>query len=170
MGGARLPRGGRGSASERAPGLLVLFALLAALIALAACAPTAAPTAAPPPASPEPARLVALGSDGRAVELQPEPAEGSPPIDRERAIRLAADGLAGQPATAPRISLAVLSVPTADGGALALDHRRVWLVTFPGATFAADACACEGSPTRPSTLVAVDAADGTVLASFGVAG
>jgi hypothetical protein len=153
----RQPAPGRG----RAPALLGLVALLA----LAACAPAAAPTA-----QAEPSRLVALGSDGRAVELRPEPTEGSPLIDRERALRLAADGLAGQAAEAPRISLALLSVPTADGGALALDHRRVWLVTFPGTTFAADGCACEGSPTRPSTLVAVDAADGTVLASFGVAG
>src|SRR5206468_1174139 len=32
------------------------------------------------------------------------------------------------------------------------DHRRVWLVTFPGTTFAADAG--EGSPTRRGTLVA----------------
>ncbi|HEY3108151.1 MAG TPA: hypothetical protein VGL23_05330 [Chloroflexota bacterium] len=149
---------------------MLLGLLAAALIALAGCAPPAAPSVVAPATSPEPPRLIALGSDGRAVELRPEPTEGSPPIDRERALRLAADGLAGQSAAAPRISLALLSVPTAEGGALALDHRRVWLVTFPGATFAADACACEGSPTRPSTLVAVDATDGTVLASFGVAG
>src|SRR5438094_4620322 len=134
--------------------------LAAALIALAACAPTATPAAGPDAqataSASEPPLLVALGSDGRAVELRPEPAEGAPPVDRERAVRLAADGLAIKSAAGPRATLAVLSVPAADGGALALDHRRVWLVTFPDATFAADACACEGSPTRPSTLVAVD--------------
>jgi hypothetical protein len=154
---------------RRVADLSAPLALLVALIALGACAAvptaTARPVAAPTVALA--ARLVALGSDGRAVELRPEPADGTPPIERERAVRLASDGLAIRPASQPRTILALLSVPTADGGALALDHRRVWLVTFPDATFAADGCACEGSPTRPSTLVAVDAADGTVLASFG---
>jgi hypothetical protein len=51
-----------------------------------------------------------------------------------------------------------------------LEPRPVWLVTFRGALFETDACACEGHPTRPSTMVAVDASDGSVVAAFGLAG
>lgn len=111
--------------------------------------------------------LTALRSDGRLAELRWEATDGEVVVDEDQAVVAARAGI---PATAAaEASLAWLSVRGSDDGVLTLDRRKVWLVIFPDAAFAAgDACACEGAPSRPSTLVAIDAADGSVLASFGI--
>lgn len=111
--------------------------------------------------------ITALRSDGRLAELQWEAADGPVVVDNDAAVVAARAGIAAT--TAAEASLAWLSVRGSDDGVLTLDRRKVWLVIFPDAAFAAgDACACEGGPSRPSTLVAIDASDGSVLASFGV--
>jgi hypothetical protein len=93
--------------------------------------------------------------------------DGEVMVDRVHAVVAAQAGIPAT--TAVEASLVWLSVRSSDDGVLTLDRRKVWLVIFPDAAFAAgDACACEGAPSRPATLVAIDAADGTVLASFGI--
>lgn len=110
---------------------------------------------------------IALRSDGRLAELRWEATDGEVVVDREHAVVAARAGI--PPGADAEASLAWLSVRGSDDGVLTLDRRKVWLVVFPHAAFAAgDACACEGAPSRPGTLVAVDAGDGSVLASFGV--
>lgn len=111
--------------------------------------------------------ITALRSDGRLAELRWEASDGLVAVDRDHAVDAARAGIPAT--TAAEASLAWLSVRGSDDGVLTLDRRKVWLVVFRDAAFAAsDACACEGAPSRPATLVAIDAADGSVLASFGV--
>jgi hypothetical protein len=136
------------------------------LVFIMGCATPAGPATTDQPAVASPP-TIALRSDGRLAELRWEATDGEVVVDREHAVVAAR---AGVPAgAAAEASLAWLSVRGSDDGVLTLDRRKVWLVVFPDAAFAAgDACACEGVPSRPGTLVAVDAGDGSVLASFGV--
>jgi len=147
--------------------------LLTAAVLLMGCTGSVAPAGLAPvgrqPVAAERSMqaVTALRSDGRLAELRWEEADGPVVVDKDAAVVAAREGIA---ATAPaEASLAWLSVSGSDDGVLTLDRRKVWLVIFPDAAFAAgDACACEGGPSRPGTLVAVDASDGSVLASFGV--
>ena len=101
------------------------------------------------------------------AELQLEPTQDEVKVDRARAVIAARAGI---PTTAAaETSLVWLSVRGSDDGVQTLDRRKVWLVMFRDAAFSAgDACACEGSSRWPGTLVAIDAADGSVLAAFGI--
>lgn len=171
--------------------------LVSAALLLAGCAagPTPSPTAAPPttappptaapappraPAStaqalasptpapsPEAAVVLALQRDARLVELALGVAEAAAPVDLDQAVGRARASLPIRPAGG-EARLVLLSARDYESGAAVLDARPVWLVTFRGALFETDACACEGHPTRPSTAVAVDARDGSVVASFGL--
>lgn len=91
-------------------------------------------------------------------------------VTRESALVAARDGLPKDTQTTQsRASLTLLTVGGGEDGTVTLHRRPVWLVTFPEAKFVAgDVCICEGAPARPGTVVAVDAADGAILASFGV--
>jgi hypothetical protein len=116
---------------------------------------------------PKSSSIAALRSDGRLAELWWEGSDGEVVVNKEHAVTAARAGIPAT--TAAEASLVLLSVRGSDDGVLTLDQRKVWLVIFHDAAFeAGDACACEGSPRRPGTLVAIDAADGSVLASFGI--
>jgi hypothetical protein len=151
-----------------------LAAMVAALVLLACAAPptqtpAAAPTAAPTAAA---TALIALRSDGRLSELLLHPlAAGGATVgtDAAWAIERATAGLGGPAGPTADARLVSLTVRGFDDGALVLRDRPVWLVTYGGRAFETDACECEGRPSRPSTAVAVDAADGAVLGAFGVA-
>jgi hypothetical protein len=149
----------------------LLAATLVTLLVLGCGAPTAqGPSATPTAAA---TALVGLRSDGRLSELVLQPLAGGGAAagkDAAWAIERAATGLVGPAGAAADARLVSLTVRGLDDGVSAVHDRPVWLVTYGGRAFETDACECEGRPTRPSTAVAVDAADGTVLGAFGVAG
>jgi hypothetical protein len=148
-------------------------ALLGAALLLCACA---APTGsqAPmlgPPSDGSQAPTLALRADGRLVQLAVEPGPAAPAagaIARDRAVAAAATRL-GVAAVdlSSEARLVNLSVRVADDGTPVLGRRLVWLVQFRDLEFAATLCTCG---RRPATAVAVDALDGTTLASYGVDG
>jgi hypothetical protein len=144
--------------------------LASAALLLAGCAadPPAPPTQAP---APERAVVLALQRDARLVELALGAAgvNARAGVGPEQAVGRARQSLSTQPAGG-EARLVLLSVRDYESGAAVLEPRPVWLVTFRDAVFETDACACEGHPTRPSTAVAVDPGDGSVVAAFGLAG
>jgi hypothetical protein len=149
---------------DRGAGLALVF-LVAVFVVGCAAAPSPAPAATVPAAT----NIQALRSDGRLAELTLAPAVEAALVAQDRAVALAAGALAGQAAAADT-RLVLLTIRGMDDGAVSLDGRPVWLVTFRDRPFSVDACACEGSPSRPRTAVVVDAADGAVLATIGIAG
>ena len=111
--------------------------------------------------------MTALRGDGRLAELQWEATDAGGAVDKDHAIAAARAGIPAT--TSVEAGLAWLSVRGSDDDVLTLDRRKVWLVIFRDASFATgDACACEGAPSRPRTLVVIDASDGSVLAAFGI--
>jgi hypothetical protein len=136
-----------------------LGALLGASLWLAACA-------APPGGQ---APTLALRSDGRLVQLALEPGPSALPdgaIGRERAVATAATQLGVAPDDrSSEARLVHLSVRVADDGTPVLGRRLIWLVQFRGLEFVGTLCNCA---RRPATAVAVDALDGSTLASYGV--
>jgi hypothetical protein len=147
---------------QRVSGLVLGF--LVAVLAVG-CVPAPPPSTATVPAA---TNIQALRSDGRLAELTLAPAVGAAAVAQDRAVALAAGALAGQGAGADT-RLVKLTIRGMDDGTVSLDGRPVWLVTFPDRPFSVDACACEGTPSRPRTAVVVDAADGAVLATVGLA-
>jgi hypothetical protein len=142
--------------------LAALCALLGAALWLVGCA---APAARPAP-------TLALRSDGRLVQLAVEPAPAAPPagtIGRDRAVAAAATqlGVAAPTDLSSEARLVHLSVQVADDGTPVLGRRLIWLVQFNDLEFVGSLCNCA---RRPATAVAVDALDGTTLASYGVDG
>jgi hypothetical protein len=139
-----------------------LGALLGAALWLVACAGPTGPQAP----------MLALRSDGRLVQLAVEPGPATLPagaIGRDRAVAAAAVqlGVAAASDLSSEAQLVHLSVQVADDGTPVLGRRLIWLVQFRELEFTGSLCTCA---RRPATAVAVDALDGTALASYGVDG
>jgi hypothetical protein len=140
--------------------------LLAALMLLLVGCRASASAPAPEP------DLTALQLDGRNVRLWLEPtAARAGEIERERAVRLAAEGLgrAAEGVPADDARLVVLTARPLDDGAGQIERRRAWLVTFKAAPFPVDACVCDGTPLRLGSAAVVDAGDGAFVAALGIA-
>jgi hypothetical protein len=150
--------------------LAMLLLLLVGCQAGPASGASARTAAVNPATAPEP-NMTALQLDGRNLRLWLEPtAARAGEIDRERAVRLAAEGLgrAAEGVPADEARLVVVTARTLDDDVSQIEGRRAWLVTFKGAPFPVDACACDGTPLKLGSAAVVDATDGAFVAALGV--
>lgn len=137
---------------------LVGVVLLAAV--LGCSAPAATPIAV----------TVTLG-DGSVDTATLLPGEGTPALSEAQARAEAGRYLSGlQQATAVAARYVRLTIPsqTAVTDHRSIDQRAVWLVSYAGVVFSGPSqCECTAISTQPNTSVALDAATGQLVSSFG---
>jgi hypothetical protein len=112
--------------------------------------------------------------DQQAVSMEWEPGVGSPPVDENRALVLAASYVPGSTAKTPVEPQYVrLTFRDSDGKVVAgVQARPAWLVTFRGVAYrlagsSASVCACATIYQRPSTVVSLDAQTGALITLLG---
>jgi hypothetical protein len=151
---------------------VLAVALIAAVLGsgLVGCSRLGLPTAQPDQTTVQQSVLI----DQQAVSMEWEPGIGSPPVDQNRALTLAASYVPGSTATTPVESRYVrLTLRDSDGKVVAgVQARPVWLVTFRGVAYlpagsSATVCACATIYQRPSTVVSLDAQTGALITLLG---
>jgi hypothetical protein len=139
----------------------VKVALIVWLVALVGCtAREAAPISV----------TVTLG-DGSVETATLQPGVGTPALTEAQARAEAARYLSGlQQATDVAARYVRLTLPnqTAVADHRAIHERTVWLVSYAGVGFSGPSqCECAAISAQPNTSVALDAANGQLVAAFG---
>jgi hypothetical protein len=123
---------------------------------------------AAPPTPPRESQTVVIGEEFLAAEVWA--ASGTPVVSREQAIAVAHKYVSGWPQasdTSARYAMLILH-PEGGNTAASGPARRVWLVTFRGVPYdPAGTCGCAEYFRRSTTGVALDAADGELVAVYG---
>ena len=137
-----------------------LVAMMLLVVVLGCSAPTATPTAV----------TITLG-DGSVDTATLLPGVGTPALSEAQARAEADRYLNGlQQATAVAARYVRLTIPsqTAVIDHRSIDERAVWLVSYAGVVFSGPSqCECTAISAQPNTSVALDAASGQLVASFG---
>jgi hypothetical protein len=144
-------------------GLAIIFIGPRQIASLAAStAPSAAPT-----------NVVA---DQQILQMESMPGSGRPEIQETTAIALAESHVpAFDKSTSIQSRYVNLTLRDSDGAvARGIQSRSAWLVTFAGVAYApsasvASVCNCGAAYSRPSTMAALDAGTGDLIAILGVA-
>jgi hypothetical protein len=150
-------------------GIVLVVAVTLVIVARNQIRSVVAPTAP----SAAPTNVVA---DQQILQMEILPGPGHPDIQETKAIALAESHVpAFDKSTSVQSRYVNLTLRDTDGAvARGIQSRSAWLVTFAGVGYAppasaASVCNCSAAYSRPSTMAALDARTGDLIAIFGVA-